>query len=216
MNLNDIRNKNINIIKNQIMNVYFSDIEKNLLEKIQNAHFIMGCISWLTNNKIIQELEKKKGIKIIVQKEFFLKRDYNYYICNNNYYINLRKGYKSLPNLFNNIDGIEIDKESPIYQLCTKKLADDDDFDAIRCFGYANKNIKPLMHHKFLIFFDENLNPTGVWTGSYNLTNNSNKSLDNAIYLEDINIIKNYIFEFEQIMFLSEKLNWDKKEPKNI
>ena len=72
------------------------------------------------------------------------------------------------------------------------------------------------MHHKFLIFFDENLNPTGVWTGSYNLTNNSNKSLDNAIYLEDINIIKNYIYEFEQIMFLSEKLNWDKKEFKNI
>ena len=70
------------------------------------------------------------------------------------------------------------------------------------------------MHHKFLIFLDKNLNPYGIWTGSYNFTNNANNSLDNGLFITDTNIINGYINEFEQIIFLSEKLNWESDVPK--
>ena len=185
MNFNHLRKKNNTNNELQNTSVYFNDLENKLINKIREADYVMGCVSWLTNTTVIDELEKKKGIKIIVQKENFLKRDFNHYICFNKYFIDLRKGYKSLPNLFNNISNINISNTSPIHQLCTKKLTDDDEFDAIRCFGYTNKKYKPLMHHKFLIFFDKNLKATGVWTGSYNITNNANKSLDNVIFTKE-------------------------------
>jgi phosphatidylserine/phosphatidylglycerophosphate/cardiolipin synthase-like enzyme len=70
------------------------------------------------------------------------------------------------------------------------------------------------MHHKFLIFLDKQLNAYGIWTGSYNLTNNANKSLDNGLFITDKKIINGYIEEFEQILFLSEKLNWESSQPK--
>lgn len=216
MNLNNLRNKYITKITSEQTSVYFNDIEKRLIEKIKEADYIIGCVSWLTNKKIIQELEKKIGVKIIIQKEKFLKRDYSHYICFNKFYVDLRKGYKSLPNLFNNIDNISIDKSSALYQLCTKKLSDDDDFDAIRCFGYINKKSKPLMHHKFLIFLNKDLEPYAVWTGSYNFTNNANNSLDNVIYTTDKEIVNAYIEEFEQFLFLSEKLNWENTWPTNL
>ena len=86
--------------------------------------------------------------------------------------------------------------------------------DGVRCFGFAKSYHKPLMHHKFLIFLDKNLKPYGVWTGSYNLTNNANKSLDNGLFITDEKVINGYIEEFEQILFLSEKLNWQSSLPK--
>ena len=214
MNFNHLRKKNnYTCDESQITSVYFNDLENKLIDKIRGADYVMGCVSWLTNSTIIEELEKKKGVKIIIQKENFLKRDFSHYICFNKYFIDLRKGYKSLPNLFNNISNLIIPEESAIHQLCTKKLTDDDEFDAVRCFGYTNKKYKPLMHHKFLVFFDNNLKPTGVWTGSYNITNNANKSLDNVIFSKEENIINAYIDEFEQFLFLSEKLNWTNTNP---
>lgn len=100
-----------------------------------------------------------------------------------------------------------------MHQLCNKKLCEDDEFDAIRCFGFSDKKNKPLMHHKFLVFLDKDMIPYGVWTGSYNLTKNATKSLDNVIYSKDINIVKAYVEEFEQFLFLSEKLNWENNDP---
>ncbi len=217
MNFNDLRRANHNIDSNGKTSVFFNNLEEILINKIRKAEYIIGCVSWLTNSNIINELEKKKGVKIIIQKERFLKRDYNYFICFNKFYIDLRKGYKSLPNLFNNFPNtLNFDKETSLGQICSKKLSDDDEFDAIRCFGFSNKKNKPLMHHKFLVFLDKDMIPYAVWTGSYNMTKNATKSLDNAIYSKDINIVNAYIEEFEQFLFLSEKLNWETTEPKTF
>jgi hypothetical protein len=213
MNLNDFRKKNNDFITTEETNVYFNDLENKLIEKINEASYVIGCVAWLTNKKIIKALEKKEGVKIIIQKEKFLKRDYNYYICFNKYYVNLRKGYKSLPNLFNNIDNINVEENSPMFQICNKKLSDDTDLDGIRCFGYANMRNKPLMHHKFMVFLDKDMVPYGIWTGSYNFTNNANRCLDNVLYTSNITLIEKYIEEFEQLLFLSERLNWNSFEP---
>jgi len=219
MNLNHLRTSETDdetcIISSNII-LYFDNLESHLINHIKDAEYVIGCVSWLTNDKIIKAFQNKKGVKIVIQKENFIKRDYNYSICLNDYYINLRKGYKSLPNLFNNIQNIDINENSPLYQLCTKKLSDDDYMDGVRCFGFAKESLKPLMHHKFLVFLDAELKPYGVWTGSYNLTNNANKSLDNGLFITDEKIINGYIDEFEQILFLSEKLNWQSDVPKKL
>ena len=54
--------------------MYILVILKEFVRKIQNAHFIMGCISWLTNNKIIQELEKKRNKDCSSKRIIFKKR----------------------------------------------------------------------------------------------------------------------------------------------
>lgn len=216
MNLNHLR-KNDNDpskVSNNVI-LYFDNLEENLINHIKDAEYVIGCVSWLTNLKIIKALHNKKGVKIVIQKENFIKRDYSYSICLNEYYINLRKGYKAVPNLFNNIENIKTDEDSAMHQICKNKLSDDDFIDGIRCFGFAKASHKPLMHHKFLIFLDKDLQPYGVWTGSYNFTNNANNSLDNGLFISDSKIIEGYIEEFEQILFLSEKINWESSVPKN-
>ena len=213
MNLNHLRKNDIPSAASSNIILYFDNLENSLIKHIEEAEYVIGCVSWLTNMKIIKSLQNKKGVKLVIQKENFIKRDYNYSICLNEYYINLRKGYKSLPNLFNNIDNLKLDSDHPLFQICDKKLSDDDYMDGVRCFGIASKYNKPLMHHKFLIFLDKKLNAYGVWTGSYNFTNNANKSLDNGLFITDQKIINGYIEEFEQILFLSEKLNWESSQP---
>ena len=215
MNLNHLRNNNDDPCKvSSNIILYFDNLEDNLINHINDAEYVIGCVSWLTNMKIIKALQNKKGVKIVIQKENFMKRDFNYSICLNEFYINLRKGYKAIPNLFNNIKNINLDETAPLNQICTNKLSDDDYMDGIRCFGFAQNYKKPLMHHKFLIFLDKNLKPYATWTGSYNLTNNANKSLDNGLFITDPKIVEGYIEEFEQILFMSEKINWESANPK--
>ena len=152
MNLNHLRKNDIPSTASSNIILYFDNLENSLIKHIEEAEYVIGCVSWLTNMKIIESLQNKKGVKLVIQKENFIKRDYNYSICLNEYYINLRKGYKSLPNLFNNIDNLKLDSDHPLFQICDKKLSDDDYMDGVRCFGIASNYNKPLMHHKFLIF----------------------------------------------------------------
>ena len=51
-----------------------------------------------------------------------------------------------------------------------------------------------------------------VWTGSYNLSNNATRSLENAIILRNNeDIARAYFREWNQIFALSEPLNWESK-----
>lgn len=55
------------------------------------------------------------------------------------------------------------------------------------------------------------LEPYAVWTGSFNLTQNASRSLENALYLTSPEIVQAYYSEFGQIMALSEPLDWYSK-----
>ena len=64
--------KNLNCAsKNGDIEVYFKNIEEELIKKINNADIILGCVAWFTNEKILRALAKKDGVSIIVQKEDF-------------------------------------------------------------------------------------------------------------------------------------------------
>jgi len=213
-NFNDLRN-NLNTImepkvENKEIDVYFENIEEKLIDLIDSASYCIGCVSWLTNIKILEKLQEKEGVKIIIQKEPYIKRDFNNDIRHNNYYIRLRRLYKSIPNLFEDIENKRNDlKKKKTFKKLSNAMLSSDQY-AIRCCGVVSilYNSKPLMHHKFIIMLNKKFKPIGVWTGSYNFTNNGNYSFENAIYIRDKDIIKKYIDEFLTIYGFSEKISW--------
>lgn len=50
--------------------------------------------------------------------------------------------------------------------------------------------------------------PKKVWTGSFNFTKNAVQSFENAVIISDEMIARAYMREFEQIVALSEELDW--------
>jgi phosphatidylserine/phosphatidylglycerophosphate/cardiolipin synthase-like enzyme len=76
------------------------------------------------------------------------------------------------------------------------------------------------MHNKFLVLcnvledrseddYHLQIDPYAVWTGSFNLTKSAALSLENALYVTDRGIAKAYFGEWEQILALSERLDWE-------
>src|SRR2546422_11554601 len=55
--------------------VFFKQIEKHLLDHIEQYKIIVGCVAWLTNDRILKALAKKEGISLVIQKEDFLRPD---------------------------------------------------------------------------------------------------------------------------------------------
>jgi len=88
----------------------------------------------------------------------------------------------------------------------------------VRCVGVINNGQKipsPRMHHKFVVFghlTEEEYPyflPYAVWTGSFNFTKTAGYSLENAVVIREPAIVKAYVSEWEQVMALSEPLNWN-------
>jgi hypothetical protein len=48
-----------------------------------------------------------------------------------------------------------------------------------------------------------------VWTGSFNPTQNATRSLENAVFIRDAEIAAAYGREFEQVVLMSEPLDWE-------
>ncbi len=205
MNLNLLRKKNELPETNDKIKVYFENLEGSLLKHLSEASYVLGCVAWLTNNIIIQALQKLKGVKIIVNKEEFLSRKMKKY--QQNFYQNLRNSYDTIPDILRK-QCLCCKKE--INQCCKfNKLVGklENKEGAILTCGIVNYSSR--MHHKFLILFNDEFNPIGVWTGSYNFSKNSNNSFENAIYITDISVITKYINEFLSIYCLSEKYDWE-------
>ena len=91
------------------------------------------------------------------------------------------------------------------------------------CVGNYNEDkvaAFPRAHHKFLVFckvdhtnFKLDYEAVGVWTGSYNFTNNATYSFENSIYMEDMSgknkILNAYLEEHHSIFKLAEELDWE-------
>lgn len=200
------------------MCVYFRDLEHVLCEHIKNAQIVVGCVAWLTNDKILDTLAGvQEGVAIVVQKEDFLRpesRDVKWKE-------NLHKKYSRLPTgpQRNFYPGI----------LGSMTQCGDGTVQPVRCVGNHNRDRKPAfprMHNKFLVFcvlrddhivdedgyveiINNRIIPYAVWTGSFNLTKNATQSFENAVYIQDDAVAESYFNEFQQIMALSEPLDWE-------
>lgn len=192
--------------------VYFRDLEKELIREIKSAKAVVGCVAWLTSEPILDALAKVPfGVSIVVQKEDFLRPDVG---ARGLWRSSLRRLYNRIPAKFHrtSLRGL-------VGQL--SQHAADMTLEPIRCVGNHNKDKAPAfprMHNKFLVMChtsrDEwgNLGtvfPCSVWTGSFNFTKNAAMSLENAVVMDDQGIAHAYYREWEQILALSEPLDWE-------
>ena len=197
------------------VSVHFKNLENSLVSLIEKADVVVGCVAWLTNERILQSLSHKLAVSIIVQKEDFLRPDSQDFSKNT-----LRRLYRKIPGLYRSNKGTV---EAAVLET-DQMLSDAVEVEGIRCLGF-NRNtsrVEPNMHHKFVVFCKYEpgigpdlfsgqygfIEPYGVWTGSFNFTYNSTKSLENAVYIADEHLAQAYFSEWGQVAALSESLDW--------
>jgi hypothetical protein len=198
------------VLSNNSVSVYFRDIENKLLSHIAKADAVFGAVAWLTSDLILDALSKLSDGSIVVQKEDFLRPDIG---ASSNWKQRLREKYSRLR--------CGLTRYSFPNILSSMSVASDPSIDPVRCVGNHNRDKKtasPRMHNKFLVFakiqrndddFEpEMIEPYAVWTGSFNFTINSTKSLENALYITDPVIVKAFFNEYSQIAAMSEPLDW--------
>jgi hypothetical protein len=191
-NLNYIRDIEEYIPNNtDVCQLFLNDLELRLMEFIESSSYVVGCMCWLTSTSILSALQKKKGVKIIVAKEYYLNPKLN--SKKSDYHVNTRKKYDQLP-----------DPDKSTAEILFPDIVIPDG--AIVTFGDPREDRR--MHHKFLIFFNDDLEIMGCWTGSYNATTNGSVSLENAVYLRDRDIAVKLLNEVRTIMPLCEHYLW--------
>lgn len=190
------------------VDVFFKNIKKHLCRYISSYELVVGCVAWLTDVDILNSLAKTDA-SIIVQKEDFLRPD----SCQIN--------KNCLYELYSKIDS-RCERWNFTNTILPKlTYAGDPCLGGIRCVGNYNREKNPAhprMHHKFLVFCRREehkqsgslaIIPEAVWTGSFNFTNNSGNSLENAIVIHDSLVAQAYLKEFAQVAAISEPLNWE-------
>ena len=193
-----------NSIETESVSVYFRDLEERLIDCIGKYDAVVGCVAWLTNERILDALSKVE-CAIVVQKENWNNR--------------LRLMYDNL--------NFSLDRYWVGGVISNMSVACDPTIQGVRCVGnynYEKKPAFPRMHNKFLVFCetyegadneeDGDFHPPGiipkcVWTGSFNLTQNAVLSLENAVILRQPEIANAYFNEWLQIEAISEPLDWE-------
>jgi hypothetical protein len=198
------------------ISVYFRKIEDELIRKINEYPVVVGCVAWLTNERILKALSGRKRVSVIIQKEDFLRPDSGNWSGRK-----LREMYASLP-----LGAASFFATGEFWGSVLSSLNYNWSWtsEPVRWLGNFNTEKNPAfprMHNKFLIFcdideigandshFDKGhieIVPRGVWTGSFNLTDNATRSLENATYIKDLEIVNAYYAEWQHIFALSESI----------
>ena len=193
--------------------VYFKHLEAHLIEHIRESQVVMGCVAWLTSESIIEALSSK-DTAIVVQKEDFLRPDLE---ARGGWPQRLRELYRTLK--------CDLDRYAFPGLISNLSVCGDPSIEPIRCVGNHNKDKAaafPRSHHKFVVFGKivrvaptperayavTHVVPYAVWTGSYNFTKNAGSSFENAVYIDDLSVVRAYVKEFSQVFALSESLDW--------
>lgn len=197
----------VHAVSNAEVRVFFGmHILSALLEAINAADAVVGCVAWFTHPEVLDALSKKKTA-IVVQKEDFLRPDTKSSIVNS---ISLRKAYEKLGGL----------ERCEFPRLIEMSSCAEQGIEGVRCMGVREKErLAPRMHHKFLVLCRHEDRPIGsdvqrtifpfaVWTGSFNMTVNAVHSVENAVLVFNEKIAEAFLAEFEWIAGLSEPLDW--------
>lgn len=167
---------------------YFTDILPALIAHIQDSVRVYGCIAWLTERSVLSALEKVP-CNIIVQQE--------------DWSLPIRQSCLQPYQKLTPIPYTYYQQFKPTLRCIRENYVEK----AIRSIGAPENSTTalPRMHHKFLIMEKSN-GAVGVWTGSFNFTKNATNSLENAVFITDENIVRQYREEFIQLFCLSGEL----------
>lgn len=186
--------------------VIFKDLAQEVINQIQTHDAVVGCMAWLTEEKILSALA---GIpsSIVVQKEDFLRPDGPLNKAH------LRCAYDTIP-------ALDRDRFGALLSI----QGNGEEEKAVRCVGLrpSRQTTSAKMHHKFAVFgrldctcraeaihecYHEFI-PQTVLTGSFNWTYNAGNSFENIVILSDPEIVRAYFNEFCQVLAFSEPLDW--------
>jgi hypothetical protein len=189
--------------------VFFRDVKKHLIEQINRADAVIGCVAWLTDFEVLNALASRpNGAQIIVQKEDFLRPD-SYWKRD------LHAAYAKVKMPLENMQNIGRD------DFRGHGLSYCGSFGGIgiRCVGNYNRERSPAhprMHHKFIVLCkttpvasERAYTPFAAWTGSFNFSQTAGRSLENAVLIENDDAAQAYYLEWQQILALSEPLDWE-------
>jgi hypothetical protein len=216
-----------------LVTVYFRGLERRLVRHVRKARVVVGCVAWLTSKPVLRALaEVPGGVSLVVQKEDFLRPDSG---NRGGWKRQLRERYGALktpPWRFDFDDCL-------VSSLSTCGDPTLDAVRCVGNYNRDKKPAFPRMHNKFLVFChvshgcsrcclshegcqagcDEGNHegdyprtfvlPYAVWTGSFNMTENATRSLENALLLKDPAVVNAYYQEWAQILALSEPLDWE-------
>jgi hypothetical protein len=224
---------------NNTASCYFKQLDFWLTKHIREADYVFGCVAWLTEAGILFELAKKRGVCLLVQKEDFLRPDSGqtktsavnhvrakYATLHGVYRPNfhgLGRGLSSNSAYAEDTDPVRcvgvrnkntraaprMHHKFALFAKATSYKWNEDDF--LTCpFVYEHKEgLAPEENEEPPWARDDWLQPYAVWTGSFNWTFNAGNSLENAVVLRDSEIVAAYYNEFQQILALSEPLDWE-------
>ncbi len=203
MNLNKLFNLDNSTSSGNVC-VYFRDLKQHLLTYISKADMVIGSVAWLTDLDILEALSKRPTL-LTIQKEDFLRPDMSSRLKPEDQE-KLHKAY----NKFKIFDGSKVDV-GPFFQCNDSTYKE---LPPILCFGVYKPGkmyMTPRLHNKFLVFLtykNDVYHPTTVWTGSLNLTQLSQNSLENSVVITDDKIAAAYTEEAQLIYLLGEPLDW--------
>jgi len=189
----------------------FFDLRSRLIQEIERADAIVGCVAWLTDGSILSALAKvPHGVQIVVQKEDFLRPDHPGVGR-----VDIRRMYEALPRFeMYCLPGI----------ASSLNVCGPGNSAPVRCIGAvqeSRRNAIPRSHHKFCVFLQRRetepnedgdrqdyFAPLRVWTGSFNWTWNASRSLENAVLIESPKIAERFALEWSKAYAVSEALDW--------
>jgi hypothetical protein len=211
------------VSRNAQLKVYFQGIKQVLRQRIERADLIVGCIAWLTDGDVIRSLwHPRHGVAIVVQKEEYLDPEWARSDADARRAARLRQLYSSLKMPLRPADFGGLLAKGPYFGY-------PDRLEPIRCAGYFPGDARgpvPRMHHKFLVFCDvisrtgpedpaagdptpPEIRPAEVWVGSFNLTPNAARSLEDVVAIVDPRIATCFYDEWMQIEAMYQPLPSD-------
>jgi hypothetical protein len=209
--------------RNAQVKVYFRGIKEILRQRIERADLIVGCVAWLTDEDLIRSLcWPRHGVAIVVQAEEFLDPGWARSEADARRAAQLRGLYSHLKMPLRPEDFGGLLAKGPFFGYSHR-------LEPIRCAGAfpgVAPGPAPRMHHKFLVFCDvasragpedpaaggptpPEIRPAEVWVGSFNLTRNAARSLEDVLAIVDPRIATCFYDEWMQIEAISQPLPSD-------
>jgi hypothetical protein len=182
----------------------FRNIESALIDEIAKHDCVVGCVAWLTSEPILTALQGK-AVQFVVQQEDWLRPDSDQW------------SMQRQRALYDNLQGVS-------NYVARASVRTYFDVSPIRLCGKPKtlKRNNARMHHKFILF--GKLKDTGsdiesykfdlVWTGSYNVTANATRSLENGLFIRSPEVVNAYYQEWRQVLLSSvcvQDIWWDAK-----
>lgn len=190
-----------------------------MIKRYGRTSIILGCIAWISGGEIIEALSQCKGVSLIVNREDFSKYGVG----------STGKKYAKIPRIGQPFSQAFAHIPSDLSSLEPKRKNGKSSYTSVRAFGNpsmsvgsnANNGKSGLEHCKYMIFFEsrpmllagggdngEDIYeykdyPAAVWTGSMNMTKNSESHHENTVLIESDKIAMAYYKDFSKTFMVS-------------